>query len=61
MDRQMLLRIVADRVWDIANDGESRPDYRWMDQYIDEVCDRYKVKLTSAEKQQVDALVREMS
>lgn len=57
-DRGTLLLAVADRAHRLANDGESAPDYRWMDQYIDSAADRYKVVLSKSEREAVVKNVR---
>jgi hypothetical protein len=57
-DRKTILRAVADRAHSNANDGESAPDYRWMDSYIDEACNRYSVTLTPEERRNVERMVR---
>ena len=58
MNRETILLAVADRAYHLANDGESAPDYRWMDQYIDSAADRYKVVLTAQERKDVAQIVR---
>lgn len=58
MDRNTVLRAVADRAHALANDGESAPDYRWMGQYIDAAAKRYDVQLTHTEQAHVATLVR---
>ena len=57
-DRNTILRAVADRAHALANDGESAPDYRWMQTYIDNAAQRYKITLTDAEYKQVERMVR---
>lgn len=57
-DRDILLRAIADRAYALANDGESAPDYRWMNQYINAAAVRYKAVLTSEERQQVARMVK---
>jgi hypothetical protein len=59
-ERKTILLAVADYAHSLANDGECAPDYRWMDQYVDTAAKRYKVALTTKERQQIEREVRSM-
>lgn len=59
MERQFVLLAVADRAeWAATDGGDTTPDYRCIDLYINEACVRYNVTLSDKEREHVKRNLR---
>lgn len=57
-DRDVLLRAVADRAHSSANDGESAPDYRFLNVHINSASERYGITLSIEERKRIEKMIQ---